>query len=279
MQIEQDIQAAIRLLYGDTSSSNYRKVKLFPDYSLKHFKKYNLADKKVLSKVNSLDEIFDLLCRDAQVTCFSTNRLDKYFLELLLELHNIDRKNYLDFIFKDYGRKNKLFYPSMYRDIKDELSESTRYFFDEMYKYSCKKSMCVSRLVEEQKYSKIDLERFVANYLNHKYKYIKENKQLTCYDLNDIEAINTFKEGTFNFINLSYPIDKMDYKKLKTLLQREKEFEKLLQDNGKIQTFVSREKENIKDHKVIETRSLIDTKTQGTDCKKDYAYVYTKIQQ
>ena len=278
MRVEQDIQAAIRLLYGDTSSSNYRKVKIFPDYSLKHFKKYNINDKKVLSKVNCLDEIFDLLSRDANVTCFSTNRLDKYFLQLLLQLHNIDRKKYLDFIFKDYGRKNKIFTQSLYNDIKEELNEETRYFFDEIYDYCNKKQVGIYRLLDKQKYSKIELERFVANYLNHKYKYIKENNQLTCYDLDDVRAINTFEENTFNFINLSYPLEKTDYKKLKLLLQREKEFEKLLKENGKIQGFVSRTKEDIKNHKIIETRSLLDTQTPNTDCKKDYAYVYTKSQ-
>ena len=278
MKVEKDIQSAIRLLYGDTSLSNYRKVKLFPNYSLKHFKKYNLDDKKVLSKINCLDEIFDLLCRNANVTCFSTNKLDKYFLQLLLELHNIDRKKYLDFIFKDYGKKEKVFFHYLYNDIKEELDEDTRYFFDELYKYCNKKQVDIYRLLEEQKYPKIDLDRFVANYLNHKYRYVKENKQLTCYDLNDLGAINTFKDDTFNFINLSYPLDKLDYKKIKLLLQREKEFEKLLKENGKIQGFVSRDKVDIKNHKIIETRSLIDTQTPNTDCKKDYAYVYTKSQ-
>ena len=39
MSIGNDIQNAIRVLYGD-ESMKYRRVKIFPNHSLKHFKKY-----------------------------------------------------------------------------------------------------------------------------------------------------------------------------------------------------------------------------------------------
>ena len=278
MQVEQDTQIAIRLLYGENAYSNYRRVKLFPEYSLKHFKKYKLEGKKVLSKVNNLDEIFDLLCRDAIVTCYSTNRLDKYFLNLLLELHNVDRKKYLEFIFEDYGKNNKTFDYNLYNVVKENLNDETREFFDTLYDYCHKKKLMVSKLVEEQRYPKIVLERYVSNYLNHKYVNVKENSRLTYYELSDKEAIENIEDNDFSFINLSYPIEKLDYKKQKALLQREKLFAEKLSEYGKIQGFVSRNLKEIKNHKVIETRSLLDTQTQNTDCKKDYAYVYTNSQ-
>ena len=76
MQVEKDIAIARDFIEGNVyEKTGYRKVKLFSDQSLKSFKKVKLKGKNVICKINSSDEIFDILSYGGNVTAFSDNRL------------------------------------------------------------------------------------------------------------------------------------------------------------------------------------------------------------
>lgn len=277
MTVDNDIQNAIRVLYGDESNFQYRKVKIFPNHSLKHFKKYKLNNKEVLSKLNSMDEILDLLAYNANVTCFSSNKLDKYFLKLLIQMHNIERKKYMDYIFNDFGKDGKTFSKKYYDMIKETLDDKTRYFFDEIYKYCLKSNISISKLVEKQKYDKKVYDMYVKNYILGTYDNVIKNNKITHIKLNDTDITEVTFNTKFDLINLSYYIN--DISNLKRLLQKEEKFKKLLTENGKIQGFVSFDQIDINNHKMISTRSFNDPYTDRNNCKKEYAYMYKKSQQ
>lgn len=277
MTVDNDIQNAIRILYGD-ESTQYRKVKIFPNHSLKHFKKYKLDNKEVLSKINSLDEILDLLAYNANVTCFSTNKLDEYFLNLLIQMHNIERKKYMDYIFYDYGKEGKVLSKKYYDIIKYDLDDKTRYFFDEMYKYCIESNVSLSRLLEKQKYEKKVYDMYVKNYLQGKYDNILNNhNKLNCIRLNDTDITSIQFNNKFDLINLSYRVD--DLNNISKLLKKEEKYKKLLKETGKIQSFISFKDLDIKEHKKISTRSFLDPYTDRNNCKKEYAYMYKNSQQ
>ena len=275
MSTDNDIVSAIRVLHND-NTMECKKVKIFTNHSLKHFKKYKLNNKEVLSKINSLDEILDLLSYNSTVTCFSSNKLDMYFLKLLIQMHNIDRKKYMDFIFNDYGKNGKVFSKKYYDLVKDTLDDKTRYFFDELYRYCYSSNISISNLIEKQKYSNNVYNMYVKNYLSGKYNNILQNNNLTYLKSNDVDITKVTFESDFDFINLSYNIS--DKANINKLLQKEDRYKKLLKEHGKIQGFVSQNKLDIKDHKVIDTRSILDFNTPNDECKKEYAYVYRKSQ-
>lgn len=275
MTVDNDIMNAIRILHND-NTMELKKVKIFTNYSLKHFKKYKLNNKEVLSRINSLDEILDLLSYNSSVTCFSKNKLDIYFLKLLIQMHNIDRKKYMDFIFKDYGKNGKILSKKYYDLVKDTLDNKTKYFFDELYKYCFNSNISISGLIEKQKYDKKVYDMYVKNYLSGKYNNILQNNNLVYIKSNDVDITNITFENQFDFINLSYNI--YDKTNINKYLHKEENYKQLLSKIGKIQSFVSQNKIDIKDHKVIETRSILDPNTPNNDCKKEYAYVYRKSQ-
>ena len=70
---------------------------------VKNVEKY-YGNKNVLTKYNSGDEVLELLSHGANVTCYSSNRLDEYFLNLRLALLSLDNKEYFSYLFKDYGK-------------------------------------------------------------------------------------------------------------------------------------------------------------------------------
>ena len=275
MTVDNDIMNAIRILHND-NTMELKKVKIFTNYSLKHFKKYKLNNKEVLSRINSLDEILDLLSYNSSVTCFSKNKLDIYFLKLLIQMHNIDRKKYMDFIFKDYGKNGKILSKKYYDLVKDTLDSKTKYFFDELYKYCFYSNISISGLIEKQKYDKKVYDMYVKNYLSGKYNNILQNNNLVYIKSNDVDITNITFENQFDFINLSYNI--YDKTNINKYLHKEENYKQLLSKTGKIQSFVSQNKIDIKDHKVMETRSILDPNTPNNDCKKEYAYVYRKSQ-
>ncbi|MBQ9023694.1 MAG: hypothetical protein IJ105_00565 [Bacilli bacterium] len=276
MTVDIDIQNVIKILYGDESNPEYKKVKIFPNHSLKHFKKYKLNNKEVLSRINSLDEILDLLSYNSIVTCFSTNKLDRYFLKLLVQMHNIERKKYMDYIFEDYGKKGKILSKKYYDMIKDNLDDQTRYFFDELYNHCLKSNISISKLIEKQKYEKKIYDMYVKNYLLGKYDDVLKNNKLTVLRINDTNITNVIFENRFDLINLSYEFN--EHSDIKKLLEKEQLYKKLLNENGKIQGFVSFENLDLKDHKIISTRSFLDPYTDRNNCKKEYAYMYKNSQ-
>ena len=86
MKVDRDIENAVDFIKGyEVDKRAYRPVKIFTDYSLKHFKKYKLEGKDTLLKLRSYDQTIDMVSYGANVTCYSTNRFDEYFLNLFLE--------------------------------------------------------------------------------------------------------------------------------------------------------------------------------------------------
>lgn len=279
MQINKDIQNTIRIIERDANVPGYKKVKIFPDFTLKHFKKYKLDGKDVLSKINSIDEIFDLATYNANITCFSDNPIDEYFLNLLTKAHKLKRNTYFDFVFKDNDNNRKVLSKTTYDRIKDELDDRTRDYFDEVFSYCIRHKLPISRLIEGQKYPKEVIEMYVRHYLNNRYGNVKTDKTFTYWRLKDEDVPSTFKDGCFDFINISREINESPKEDLLIL---EKEYARLLKEYGKMQSFVSRNPIEIEKHKRIESRSLLDPYSpdnENHECKKDYAYMYINSQQ
>ena len=275
MGLNSDIKNAIKIINNEEDNKVYKKVKIFPSFSLKHFKKYKLNNRQVLSKVNSIDEIFELLSYNSIVTCYSTNKLDEYFLNLLLTMHNIDRKKYLDFILYDYGKFNRILSKKYYDIIRNELDENTKYFFDTLYDYCIQNKKSMANLIERQPLKKEELEIFIKSYLSKSYNNINENKRVTYFNHSGKEIINIFEKETFDFINLSYNIEGVSDKRFNVLKDREKKYINLLKENAQMQSFVSRSIKDIEGYKILKTRSMLDKNNEELE---DYAYVYRKSQ-
>ncbi len=276
MSVYQDIDSAISVMKGnDKIRNHYNKINIFPNYSLKHFKKYKLEDRKVLTYINNMCEVFDLLSYGANVTCFSSNRLDKYFLNLLLKLYETDISKYQNFILNDY-KNNNILNSGTYESIKERLDEETLIFFDELYSYCKKRNIEISNLISNQKYPKQTLERYIRTFIKKRYNEVRNNEKVSYWNLGLNEAYTTFKPNTFSFINLSLDLEHIEEEKLNKLILLEEKYLDLLKDNGKIQGFQSRKIIQVPNHKIIETRSIKDPNTKDSSCEKDYAYVYSK---
>ena len=271
MTVENDIKNTINLLNG-SSNNNYKWVKLHSNNSLKHFKNYKLDNKEVLSKINSIDEILDLITYNSNITCFSSNILYKYFLLLFIQMHTLNRKDYLNFVFDDY-KNNKMLSKSIYDYNKNNLTDEVREFFDEIYKYCKKNNIDISTLILNQNYEYKIIQMYTRNYLSNHYYEVKD-KNVNIIICKDDEINSYFEKESIDFINLSYNIDKCNKDKFKLLLKRERTLRELLKENGKIQSFISKKEIIIPGYKIINTRSIDDPYTSNELCKKEYAYMY-----
>lgn len=281
MRVDRDLENAIDLIRGyDVDRREYRSVKIFTDFSLKHFKKYKLEGKDTLLKLRSYDQVADLVSYGANVTCYSTNRFDEYFLNLFLKSLKLSYKEHFIFFMNDYGNKNQTLCFEIYKKIRDNLSDDIRYFFDELYKKFSSRDILNSKLIYLSRYPYEQLERYIRYLLSSKYSKLRDkisNCKIEYLNINDTTASNMFKNESFNFIDLSYDLDKLDEKNFQKTLANVNGFSKILKVNGKIQGFVSRNNDIILPNtKRLETRSLLDPNTVNDKCKKDYAYVYTK---
>ena len=101
MQVEKDIVVARDFIEGNVyEKTGYRPVKLFSDQSLKSFKKVKLRDKNAICKINSSDEMFDIISYGGNVTAFSDNRFDEYFMKLKIAALDLKFKDYYEYIWK-----------------------------------------------------------------------------------------------------------------------------------------------------------------------------------
>ncbi len=282
MSVERDLVNAIDLIKGyDVNKREYHSVKIFTSFSLKHFKKHKLEGKNVLLKLRSYDQVADMLSYGANITCYSTNKFDEYFLKLFLESLKLSYEEHFNFFKYDYGNIGKTFNREIYNKIKDNLSDDVRYFFDELYNKFSSRKMLNSKLIYISKYSYKQSEMYIRYFLRAKYNNLR-NRLNECkieyINMDSDTALDMFKDESFNFIDFSYNLNKLNKDKFKEKLEKIEKSLKILKSNGKIQGFVGRNSEIIlPNFKRIETRSLIDSNTNSKDCKKDYAYVYTKI--
>ena len=259
MQVEKDIVVARDFIEGNVyEKTGYRPVKLFSDQSLKSFKKVKLRDKNAICKINSSDEIFDIISYGGNVTAFSDNRFDEYFMKLKIAA--------LDLKFKDYYTFNY----DIYKSIRNNLDDKTRYFFDELYKSYIGKRIRRSKLIESDRYSFEELSTLVRSALSKGYgelvKNIKDKNVKFIYSKD--EKIESKVKEPYDFIYLSHDITNMSEKEIK---KREKlileSFRNMLSERGKIQCFYSdEEKETLFDK--IEYKS-------NPSVNNDMAYVYT----
>ena len=192
-------------------------------------------------------------------------------------MHNIERKKYMDYIFKDYGKERRPFSKKYYDLIKDTLDDETRYFFDEIYNYCLSSHIPFYNLIEKQQCDKKTYDMYVKNYLLGKYDDILKNNKINYIRLNDTDVADVKFKNKFDLVNLSYIVK--DLTDVKRLLKKEEKYKKLLNENGKMQTFISFNELDIKDHKMISTRSFNDPNTDRCNCKKEYAYMYKNSQQ
>lgn len=286
MQIENDIKNAINIVNRKVvDKKEYRSVKLFPDRTLKMFRQFKnntFKDKKVLTKCNSLADILDLVSYGADVTCYSTNRFDEYFLKLQLALLEVNYKEYFSYFFGRYSYNGyKMFSIETYNKIKESLDENTRYFFDELYKCMPDGSFFNSNLCNSGKNSHEVLEMYVRYFLAKGYNEARKcSKQynpdfILCKDSSVPEE---FKTEIFNFINLSYNIDKMDSERLKHIMDKiNSDFLPILKENGYIIGFSSKYPNDLEGYERLETRSILDPYSSKDSCKKEYSYVYKKM--
>lgn len=278
MSVEKDLNVAIDMIKKNKVDKRlYRKVKILPDYSTKHFKKLRVDNKNILSRVNNYSEIADLLLRGESVTCYSTNIFDKYFLNLFLATLTLFRKDHLDFYFPECINKNSIFNYDLYTKIRDKLSDDTKFFFDNLYNMFDSYKIYFN-LVERSKYTYNQIEPNISYLIPCKYNKIN-NKDIKCefVNLTTSSVIKKFQDRNFDFINMSTPIDTLSNEKYELIFSRIKDLSNILTENGQILGFVGRD-ENIilPEFKILETRSITDQCTELSECKKDYAYVYSK---
>ena len=271
MQVEKDIVVARDFIEGNVyEKTGYRPVKLFSNQSLKSFKKVKLKDKNAICKINSSDELFDIISYGGNVTAFSDNRFDEYFMKLKIAALNLDRKDYYSFLMNTYGKYSYTFNYDIYKSIRNNLDDKTRYFFDELYKSYIGKRIRRSKLIESDRYSFEELTTLVRYTLSKDYgelaKNIKEKNIKFIYSKD--EKIESKVKEPYDFIYLSHDITNMSENEIK---KREKlileSFRNMLSERGKIQCFYSdEEKETLFDK--IEYKS-------NPSVNNDMAYVYT----
>lgn len=270
MQVEKDIEIAREFIKGNTIKSNeYRRVRLFTSVSLKHFKKYKIADKSILTKYNSGDEVIDLLSYHGNLTCYSPNRFDEYFLNLKLAFLQENYDDYFSYFFKTYKEKSKNFLSyDGYVNIRNYLDDKTRYFFDEIFRKNPKYAL-YSKLLTKTEYDYDALSMNIRYFLKNRYYEAQNNNNIKFILSNDVQ-IKTLVDELYSFINLSYSLDHMDDEQIKFIkLKIEEDFQNLLLENGKIQVFLGTTEKEISDYKILET------KNESSLCKKQYAYMYT----
>lgn len=271
MQVEKDIVVARDFIEGNVyEKTGYRPVKLFSDQSLKSFKKVKLKDKNAICKINSSDEIFDIISYGGNVTAFSDNRFDEYFMKLKIAALDLRFKDYYSFLMNTHGRYSYTFNYDVYKSIRDNLDDKTRYFFDELYKSYIGKRIRRSKLIESDRYSFEELTTLVRYTLSKDYgelaKNIKEKNVKFIYSKD--EKIESKVKELYDFIYLSHDITNMSEKEIK---KREKlileSFRNMLSERGKIQCFYSDEEKDTSFDK-IEYKS-------NPSVNNDMAYIYT----
>ena len=218
MQVEKDIVVARDFIEGNVyEKTGYRPVKLFSDQSLKSFKKIKLKDKNTICKINSSDEIFDIISYGGNVTAFSDNRFDEYFMKLKIAALDLRFKDYYSFLMNTYGRYSYTFNYDIYKSIRDNLDDKTRYFFDELYKNYIGKGIRRSKLIVPDRYSFEELSTLVRSTLSKGYgelaKNIKEKDVKFIYSKD--EKIESKVKEPYDFIYLSHDITSMSEKEIK----------------------------------------------------------------
>ncbi len=279
IQVEKDVEAAINIInLKKVNSKEYRPIKLFTDRSLKFLKKYRLNERKIsLTKYNSGDEVIDLLCYGSDVCCYSSNRLDEYFLNLKLAMFYLDKMDdYYNYFFNDYSKKQSVFSMDIYNKIKNKLDDKSKYFFDELFSHVSKYDILNTKLFYNKNYSYKILVKYIKYLLKYnKVQDIVKNKSVDFKICTDGEVSHYFDTNTFNFINLSYNIDSMNDEKIRHISNKINEiFVPLLKENGKIQGFTSKKETNVDGYTRLETRSMDDPNTIDKEYKKEYAYMY-----
>lgn len=271
MQVEKDIVVACDFIEGNVyEKTGYRPVKLFSDQSLKSFKKVKLKDKNAICKINSSDELFDIISYGGNVTAFSDNRFDEYFMKLKIAALNLNRKDYYSFLMNTYGKYSYTFNYDIYKSIRNNLDDKTRYFFDELYKSYIGKRIRRSKLIESDRYSFEELSTLVRYTLSKDYQNLADsiNEKSIKFIYSKDEKIESKVKELYDFIYLSHDITSMSEKEIK---KREKlileSFRNMLSERGKIQCFYSDEEKDTAFDK-IEYRS-------NPSVNNDMAYVYT----
>lgn len=279
MQVESDIKAAIDIInLKKVNKKEYRPVKLFSEKSLKSFKKVKLDDKNVLTKYDSCDEIIDLVSYGANVTCYSSNRLDEYFMNLKLAFMQSRYDEYFSYFFKDYGRVPQ-FSKRSYLKVRPRLDEKTSYFFDELYNYVNHENIFDSKLCKN-KYDYETLKNYIRYFIHNRYNEAQEqlkNRSVKFILSSDASIPKKIVDEKFNFINLSYNLSKLSEEKRKFIMEKiELEFTKMLKENGKIQGFIGNEDIELDGYKKNETKSIVVSNFEEISSDKQYSYIYTK---
>lgn len=264
MGVEKDIKYALNIINGKIINKNYRPINFFPNRSLKTLKKFKISDKNVLTKLTSISEILDIASYNGKINCYSTNKLDKYFLVLIKEFLKLDYKEFKNLIFNSNDR-------SFYNQIKKYLDDETRMFFDEIYSKT-RKNILETKLCDTSKIDYNIICNYVRYLLNFGYYDVQKNLQQINYKYCSDNNILSYFNDQYDFINLSYNIDNLEKEKMEYILKKVKEiFFQVLSDNGKIQLFVGNKLIDIENLKRIEVKSL------NEQMEKDYAYIYRKI--
>ena len=246
MQVEKDIIVACDYIEGNIyKKKGYRRVKLFTDQTLKSLKQIKLNNRDVLCKINSSDEVLDILSYKGNVLAYSDNRFDEYFFKLKLAALNLDRKKYLNYFMLGYGRYSTNFSYDTYLSIREYLDDKTRYFFDELYKKYSGKQIRKSMLFIKDKYSAEELETLVRYLIPKRYMETRENVE-NCgikFVYSSDERILSKLKKLYNFIYLSFNSSSLSdeeiNKKERMILE---EYKKYLKENGQIQGLYSSKK-------------------------------------
>lgn len=276
--VEKDITLARKILETKKDFQNFRKVIIVANNSLRTYANLNLNGKDVLLKINALDQVFDLLMHGANVTCYSDNRLDEYFINLLHKLHELKTSTYMNYLLYDDKKRKIRFSKESYERIKDSLDEKTRYFFDELYSYSEKKQLPMDRLVEKNIYPKGALNQYIMHYLSNKFPLVRENESYEYSFLTDEDALTFFDGKQFDFIDLSYNLDEINMMQYYDIISDTSKYDEMLKKGGMMQTFVATDEIDVPNHEAFKTSSIMNSLPTVNEHIDDYSYMYKKSQ-
>ena len=201
-----NVEEALKILRCGDSDTEYRRVKLFSDKSLKFLKKYKLNQKNVLCKVHSGDEVLDLLSYNANVTCYSSNKLDLYFLKLKLAAMKLGYKTFINYYFYTKGSKK------LYLKFRDNLDNETKYFFDTLYNYT--NSLFDTRLIFND-YDVETLKLYIRYLINKRFYETTNNTNNIKFIFSSDKNVSKKVNDTYDFIYLAYNIENIDEKRFR----------------------------------------------------------------
>lgn len=172
--------------------TNYNPMYLFTNENLNNLlKKINLEGKDIFTVCSSSDQYFNFLLNGANnIATFDINKLTEYLFYLKRSaIINLDYEEFKTYLLKEKINNKFIFSKEIYNQIKDDLPDNIKYYWNELYRNYTGKEIYKSRL-------------FIDN--KKQTKTIKNNNQYLKTEQNYNKLKNILKHvKTFNYNNIN----------------------------------------------------------------------------